>query len=460
MEKDSKKVSQTIKKMEDALDRMQRVKAKIREEKKAELEEKVANGEMTAKEMRRQLPKAWSDSTVGTYKAMMKSFIREVHRDHGYSDMKKIAGCLDQHVQKRLESYYSGNMKEAYNVKTLIAAVKGFNAAVTTTKAFTKVPANRQNFVVQGVESIQKELKENNVLRYSSASSVITPTRKEIDSVLYNIKNDGHGMKDDPHNMRRIAYVTSKLQAASGGRISNTLGLKVGQVRELLQDGQITFRKDKGGLTREVIQIPIDKELRTELTKMLDGKAENSRAFVARKSDGKFLSIKETRKSVNKLVSDAAEHLKREKVITVKDKDGNKKEVTIQKKFSTHSFRKGFALERTVSYLDKFRSHKDAEEYLRERSKENPKIWQKYQEVKKRINNPRQQKDGTYKGRRTARELTRLELAYFACSTDLGHFRLGIVENFYCSPQEVTEHYQNMTGEAYAGFPGQTKRGL
>lgn len=332
MEKDSKKVSQTIKKMEDALDRMQRVKAKIREEKKAELEEKVANGEMTAKEMRRQLPKAWSDSTVGTYKAMMKSFIREVHRDHGYSDMKKIAGCLDQHVQKRLESYYSGNMKEAYNVKTLIAAVKGFNAAVTTTKAFTKVPANRQNFVVQGVESIQKELKENNVLRYSSASSVITPTRKEIDSVLYNIKNDGHGMKDDPHNMRRIAYVTSKLQAASGGRISNTLGLKVGQVRELLQDGQITFRKDKGGLTREVIQIPIDKELRTELTKMLDGKAENSRAFVARKSDGKFLSIKETRKSVNKLVSDAAEHLKREKVITVKDKDGNKKEVTIQKK--------------------------------------------------------------------------------------------------------------------------------
>ncbi|MDA2158618.1 hypothetical protein ABXV20_27555 [Bacillus paranthracis] len=463
MGKDSRKVTQTIKKMEDSLDRLQSVKAKAREDKIEEYEKMVAEGKMTMDEMEEApLPKAWSDETLATYKSMLSSFIRSSHKEYGLSDMKKIAesGCFEKNINRRLENYYNGSIKEAYNIKTLVAAVKGFNEAVVTTKGFTKVAENREKFVIPNVEKVQEELKMNNVLRYSSASSVVTPTMREIDSVLYNIKNNGHGMKDDESNMRRIAYVTSKLQSISGGRITNTISLKAGQVRELITHGRITFYKDKGGLSREVIELPIDKELKSELSKLVQGRGNDKRAFVGKKLDGKFLSITETRKAVNRIVSEAGAHLKREEQITIKDRNGNKKQITVERKFSTHSFRKGFALERTVSYINRFKTHKDAEDYIRERAKENPKIWSKYQAVKRRINDPKQQKDGTYKGRRNPRELTKLEMAYFCTSVDLGHFRLGIVENYYCSPGEVLEHYKSTYGEEYSGFTGETKRGL
>lgn len=458
--KDSMKLSKTIGKIEDAFERLYFAKARAKEEKMEE-NQKIGEAKGLSQEEIDNMPtpKAWSYNTWQTYKDMAIGFVREINKETGYADMKKIGPCFEKHIHSKMEKFFQGNISEAYNMKTLIASSKALNEAILSTKAFTSNVENRAKFIVQDVDKMQKLLADSNVLRYSAGSKVLTPNREELQSVFRNIKNQGHGMKDDDSNMRRIAYVSSRLQHASGGRITNTLGLKVDQVRELLNTGAITFRKDKGGLTREVVEIPLDKELRTELSYMIAGKKDNHRVFLAKKNDGKFLSIKETRKSVSELVKQAGSHLSREQNITIKDKDGNKKIVTVQKEFSSHSFRKGFALERTVAYVQRFKSVQEAEAYIKERSKSNPKIWDKYQKVKQRINDPRKQPDGTYKGRQTERDLTRLEFAFFCASVDLGHFRLGIVENYYCSPEEVIKEYEKEFGD-YERFQGDKKRSL
>ncbi|PHE23611.1 hypothetical protein [Bacillus toyonensis] len=444
---DSKKLAQTIGKMEDAMDRIHRRKTKEREEAIEKNEEIEKNGG-TEKDFV-PVPKAWSDRTNDTYKDMMKSFIRDVNKETGFADMKKIVGQFENHMQKRLDKYHAGERNESYNVKTLIAAVKAYNEGVMNTVAFSKVPANREKFVVQNVDVMQKHLKETNVIRHSGASKVLTATGKEVESVLDNIKNNGRGMKDDRHDIRKISYVTSKLQYAAGGRITNTLKVTVAQVKEVLATGKMSFIKDKGGLSREVIDVKLDAELRTELTKMIDKKSDDTRAFIAKKMDGKFLSINETRKKISRFVKEAGKHLTREETVSVKDRDGKKTSITVTKEFSTHSFRKAHALQKVVDYLDKFKTREAAEEYIKERSKAEPKIWSKYKREINRLNRDRNKN----------REMTRLEMAYYMTSVDLGHFRLGIIENYYAPTEMALEHYQNTFGEEYEGFGDETKRG-
>lgn len=444
---DSKKLTQTIGKMEDALDRIHRRKSKEKEEAIEKNEEIEKNGGTESDFV--PVPKAWSDRTIDTYKDMMKSFIRDVNKETGFADMKKIAGQFENYMQKRLDNYHSGQRSESYNVKTLIAAIKAYNEGVLSTAAFTKVPENRANFVVKNVDGMQKHLQETNVIRHSGASKVLTATGKEVESVLDNIKNNGRGMKDDRYDIRKISYVTSKLQYAAGGRITNTLKVTVAQVKEVLATGKMTFVKDKGGLTREVVDIKLDTELRAELTKMIDNKKDDTRAFIAKKMDGKFLSINETRKKISRFVKEAGQHLTREETVSVKDRDGKKTSITVTKEFSTHSFRKAHALEKVVEYLDKFKTREAAEEYIKERAKAEPKIWSKYKREINRLNRDRNKN----------REMTRLEMAYYACSTSLGHFRLGIVETYYAPPEMVLEHYLNTFGEEYEGFADETKRG-
>ncbi len=442
---ESRRLQATLKKVENIFERVYRIKAKERAEKKKELEDKGIDVEKNY----HLLPKAWGDTTQTDYTGMMKAFVRDVHEETGYVDMRKIKDYFEQNIERRVESYFQGNLKEASNIKTLIAAVKAFNFGASRTKEFSKNPDKREAFVIPNVDRIQKELKEDNVFRYSKATSVLTPKPSETKEVFENIRTQGHGMKpSDPYNMRTIAYHVSKIQEAASGRISNTINLKVEHIKEI-KDGKIIFHKDKGRLSREVVEVKIDKETQRFVERSIQGKNDGDRLFVGKRKDGTFLSIKDTRKRVSTIVKNAGAHLTREVDITVKDRQGNKKSVTITKSFSTHSFRKGFALNRVVMYLDKFKTREAAEQYIRERSRDNPKIWNKYKREINRLN----------RDRNTPREMTRLEMSYYMTSVDLGHFRLGIVENYYAPPEMVLEHYKETHGADYKGFPDETKRG-
>jgi hypothetical protein len=97
--------------------------------------------------------------------------------------------------------------------------------------------------------------------------------------------------------------------------------------------------------------------------------------------------------------------LERTETIRIKDKNGQKQNVQVIRKFTHHAFRKGFAMNRVEEYLRKFTSQKTIDEYISKRSKENPRveIGKKLKTLKGRINEDRKEE----------RELNAKEYAIF-----------------------------------------------
>ncbi|MCC2414290.1 hypothetical protein LKL84_28630, partial [Bacillus paranthracis] len=151
--KDSMKLSKTIGKIEDAFERLYFAKARAKEEK---MEENQKIGEAKGLDddeiEKMPTPKAWSYNTWQTYKDMAIGFVREINKETGYADMKKIGGCFEKHIHSKMEKFFQGNISEAYNMKTLIASSKALNEAILSTKAFTSNVENRAKFVVQDVD--------------------------------------------------------------------------------------------------------------------------------------------------------------------------------------------------------------------------------------------------------------------------------------------------------------------
>jgi integrase len=360
-----------------------------------------------------------SERTVKTYTDMMKALVRDVYEEFGVENVWEIKDeHVNQIIQRRIDSYHDGNTKEAYNLKTLLAAMKSFNLGVVETNIF------KEKFEIGDPDEVRDTLKEQNVIRKSRASTVLRATPEECLSVLENIKNRGYDT-----DTREIAYHVGKIGLETGGRISAILRLRAGDIAAIdSEKGTITFTRDKGGLTRTV---QVSKETAEYLQKLKTGKKEDQFIFSSKRANGTFKSIKEVRKEVSKIISDAGRHLTRKELVKLKDKDGNYKMVEVEKKFSSHCFRKAFALERTNQYYQKFSSKSAIDKFVSQQIKENPKIKEKLDIVRERIN----------RTRKTPRDLTREEYAIFFTSVDLGHFRNDVITAFYTTFREVQDYY-------------------
>jgi integrase len=363
-----------------------------------------------------------SDRTIQTYTDMMKSLLREANKRFGVADIKKVEKeQIDEIVQDRINKYHSGDTSQSYNLKTLAAAIKSFNFGVENTRVFK----GNQKFEVADPEEIRQKMKDQFVIRKSKASKVLRGTPDECRQVLENIKKTGYDTKT-----REIAYHVSKISFETGGRISAILRLKTGDFKVDEKKSTITYQGDKGGLTRTV---EISKDTAAYLQFLSAGKKPNERLFSSvRQEDGTFLSVEETRKEISRVISEAGKPLARTEMVKMKDAAGNDVMVPVEKKVSSHFFRKGFSLDRTQEYYNRFSSKSAIDKFIAEKIAENPKVKDKLDVVRDRIN----------KDRKKPRDLTRQEYAIFATSMDLGHFRNDVISAFYTTFQEVERYFK------------------
>jgi len=374
-----------------------------------------------------------SDRTIATYSEMMKSFMRSANEEFGVADIAKIKKeHIDELVQQRVDNFHAGNTSEAYNLKTLMASLKFFNKGVQETNVFNY----NSKFELGDVDELRESIKEQNVFRKAKASTVLRATPSECNSVLERIAQSGYDTKT-----RNIAYSVAKISLETGGRISAILKLRPSDIKisnesssETSNGYKITFHRDKGGLTRTV---EIAKETAEYIQSLTHGKKPNQRIFETTRSDGTYKSVKELRKEVSKVIASAGEHLTRQEPVKMKDKDGSEKVVFVTKKASAHMFRKAFAMAETKRFYDKFATKSAIRSYVAARIAEDPKIKEKLDTLKDRINKHIPSAERHKRGRNLNRE----EYAIFFASVSLGHFRNDVITAFYTTMNEVKGYY-------------------
>lgn len=364
----------------------------------------------------------WTENTRDTYANMIKAFIRDLNTEYGISRVDKLFDKSEQYFQKRIDNFHSGNLSEAYNLKTLRAAVNAFNQGVERTEIF------KETFQIADGQRLSEMLKEQNVVRYSKASTVMSVTPEQAETVLNNIKNSGYEVKS-----REMAYHVGKIAMLTGGRISAILKLKASDFVVDKSKNEIHFIGDKGGKDNVV---RVDKETANYLDALRDGKNGKDWVFDTTRTHGEgkgtFKSIKEMRKEVTKIITKAGDHLSNTREITVRDKNGKPVQRTVKQKFSPHSFRKSFALSRVTYYLGKFETQKGLDKYVARRISENPKLKAKLETVRDRINSHRNED----------RELKPHEYAIFFASVDMGHWRNDVITAFYTTYKEVADYME------------------
>lgn len=368
------------------------------------------------------IEQGWTENTRDTYAGMVKSMIRDISEEFGISRVDKIFEKSEQYFQKRIDNFHSGNLSEAYNLKTLRAAVNAFNQGVERTEHF------REAFQVGDGARLSEMLKEQNVVRYSKASTVMSVTPEQSQSVLDKINNSGYEVKT-----RAVAYHVGKIAMLTGGRISAILKLKASDFVVDKTKNEIHFIGDKGGKDNVV---RVDKETANYLDTLRDGKSGNDWIFDSKRTQGEakgtFKSVKEFRKEVTKIITKAGSHLSNTREVTVRDKKGKPVQRTVKQKFSPHSFRKSFALSRVTYYLEKFDSKSAIDKYVTRRISDNAKLKNKLDTVRDRINSHRNED----------RALKPHEYAIFFASVDMGHWRNDVITAFYTTYKEVADYME------------------
>lgn len=376
--------------------------------------------EKTGQEVEKEVSVRWSENTKNTYTDMVRAFIRDISSEYGISRLDKIGEKAEQYFQSRIDQYHEGKTSESYNLKTLTAAINAFNYVAERCSVF-KEPVS-----LADTDNFRSMMKEQNVIRHSKTSTVMHATPSQAMSVLHNIKNTGYETKT-----REIAFHVGKISMMTGGRISAILKLKAGDFVVDKAKNEIHFIGDKGGKDNVV---KIDRETANYLDSLRDGKNDNDRIFSAVRTQGEgkgtFMPTKELRKAVEKVISQAGSHLKTTKEVTVRDKDGKPVQRTVTQKFSPHSFRKSFALDRVGYYLDKLNSKSAMDKYVGRRVKEEPKLKEKLDTLRDRIN----------KDRKEDRDLNNRDYAIFFASVDLGHFRNDVITAFYTTYKEIEDY--------------------
>jgi integrase len=364
-----------------------------------------------------------SESTTKVYADLTIALMREVHNKYGVSDITKVT---KEHIaelfQERIDRYHDSNTNEASNLNSIVSAITAFNSGVKETNIF------KRELEFGDPKGMRDSLREQNVFRNSRASRTLRATPGEAMEVIHKIKQSGYDTRT-----RNTAAAVSQISFGTGGRISSILKLTPSDIEIDEKTNKIRFLKDKGGLTRSV-EIT-DKDTLQFLKGLIDGKKPNERLFSFKRKDGTFLSVAEMRKSVTNVITNAARDLARTEKVKVKDKDGKYKYVSVPRKFTPHSFRKAFALQRCHDYLKKIPSDpKKLQEYVQQLKDSDPKLKNKIETMEKRIN----------ASRKTVRQLRHDEVAIFLTSKDLGHFRKDIVTSFYTTFSEVQKYYDEV----------------
>ncbi|MET3690437.1 integrase [Priestia megaterium] len=392
--------------------------------------------------------KGWNeDTTLTTYKDMLKALVREYHETYGVADIQKFdEQKLKELLYKRVDGYFEGNLSQAHNIRTALAAVRAYNHGIE------EIPSlkSKHKPLKMDTREMRHELNNMGVIRRGRASSILRATPEQARSVLDNMEATLNEYRDKGYHydttMREISYHSGRIANETGGRIASIMKLKVDDVVVDKTKNEIRFRKDKGGLSRAV-RIP--PETAAYLAELTEGKKSNQHLFTSKRRNGSFKSRQAMTKEVEKIIKQAGNHLNETSQITMKNRDGEKVTMTVHHHFTPHSFRKSFSVRRTMEYHEQFSTKSQIDKHISERIKENEKVKEKLTVARQRINHHMYDKTGALKTNPKTgsvyvpRDLSREEYAIFCTSLDLGHFRNDVITSWYTTFNEIKSYVKD-----------------
>lgn len=254
-------------------------------------------------------------------------------------------------------------------------------------------------------------------------------------------QKDIHGLSKKEeiilHNQKTIVNVM-KSQNDTGGRIDAELGLLVRDVKKEEYSSK-TYTNDKNHFTHTKEIEEDSKEFYKEIT---DGKKDNTLIFTLKRPDGTDMSLTEAVLYTNNKVRDVARETGVNYITTITktDENGNKKEVEVEMRYTTHSNRRDFAGReyRKTSQWSKETIKEKIANYLNLQGSNKEKILDRIDKERTRINYHR------ISAGKPERDFTWEEYRRLYVALLLAHSRIDVVTRYVdVQKQPTNKRYKN-----------------
>lgn len=342
-----------------------------------------------------------ADRTVAKYKTDFNRMMKMVEAETGKSDPMKVRpNDVYQVIDKLIGEYHAGATEHASFLRSVDDSLHAFKEASKASGVF------KREIRLGDKRKISEKLNEEKVFRKAEHSTVLKGNRDNLEKVIGEL-----GKMKSPY--AKVAIDVLRLEFSTGRRISAVLRSKVENYDKEME--QYHTLGDKGG--KDNTSYFLTKEAREVLDRVTEGKKKGDMMFkmpYAQNKDkkGQDRSVENMRKYVSRLITTAS---KRAGVNQGK------------KTFSSHSCRKGFAIERAIDYSKLSPEQRKAE--LERRRSLDPKFDAQLDKVLKNIKDK-------FKNEAKAelREFTDQEILRLLVSSDINHSRLDVIR-YYLSDE-------------------------
>lgn len=342
-----------------------------------------------------------ADRTVAKYRTDFNRMMKMVEAETGKTNPMKVTpndvyGVID----KLIGEYHAGATEHASFLRSVDDALHAFKESSKASGVF------KREIRLGDKRKISQKLNEEKVYRKAEHSTVLKGSRDSLEKVITEL-----GKMKSPYAQTAIDVL--RLEFSTGRRISAILRSKVENYDKELEQYR-TFG-DKGGKDNE--SYFLTKEAREILDRVTDKKSKGDMMFKMPYTQ------KKGRKGQDKTVENMRKHVSR--LITTASKRAGVNQG--KKTFSSHSCRKGFAVERAMEYAKLTPEQQRAE--LQRRRDLDPQLDARIDKVLENIK-------AKFKNEAKAelREFTDQEILRLLVSTDINHSRLDVLR-YYLSDE-------------------------
>jgi integrase len=357
--------------------------------------------------------KSLSDSSYKTYKSDFHSICRLAGKLSGKTKITQIKPNDMYQAFKYLK-------EEAIHKKEISPyTVRKYDDAVHFFVKYSKESGVYKNQMRIGDKrKIEEILKDKSTYRKAKDSKVAPLMRDDVNKIVKELEKSRSPYKNQAIDALHLEFLTGK-------RISSILNAKAGNYKSDLD--MFKTVGDKGNKTNPTFMLRV--EAKQILDRLSQGKKAGTHLFTMKHGNNvkdknkrnQDKSVESMYKTVDNLLNNTIKKMVKKGALVPPE----------GKKFTTHSFRKGHAVENSIQYVRTFNTYTLAKNELERRQKIDPGLT-------KRINSELVNIRAKHKIKENAkkREFTYLELIKLLISTDINHSRVSVVRFYSDLSQE------------------------
>ncbi|MFC5602444.1 hypothetical protein [Sporosarcina koreensis] len=377
-----------------------------------------------------------------SYLSRMKTYVNqkitekviELGNEKYYNPKFWKGSWMDEYVEESIDRYHADELS-ATRIEGMIHAVHAFASAVKEFKTFGKGTKKVRVGLKGGVKQKEGQLNrlhEEGVIDSKDHVTSMKPKGDELERVKAAI----------PNTVRNYDSIIKALdsQSHTGGRIKAELRLRVGDIDYVNKTKK--YKKDKHGFNRRV---QIKDEFLDFYREMERGKPKGAPLYPFFDRQGKQMDDDSASRHAQEILKIAVDKagVNYEKVIEKQNRDGSKREVTVEMRFTSHSNRRGFA----QGEYDKTRYWKKSKiieaigEYLNLQGSNKEKIIARIDNERDRLNYR------NIKYRKPKRDFTWEQLRMLYVALQLGHSRIDIGKRYVDTDEPIWKRKKKLKTE-------------